>query len=491
MNYASIDPLMGVQTGLKAFVAAVLGGIGNLPGAALGGLILGMVETFAGGIPGLSNYRDGIAFAILILILLFRPPDCSANRRWKKYDALRRQTIVCSPPCVAAPAVSSFSAQFNRYYLDIAIDIGINIILAVSLNLINGHTGQFSLGHAGFMAVGGYTAAKFTLVAADHCCRRGRSRCSSSSRCCSAACWRRSPGLAVGVPSLRLRGDYLAIVTLGFGEIIRVIFQNTEAVRRGHRTDRHSQLDQLRLGLGLRRGDGVRRRLPGEFHLRPRLHRRARRRDRRRRHGHQSRALQGHRLRHRRVLRGHRRRTVRASQTITVAQRLRLHEVHRDRGDGDPRRHGADRRRDRRGGAADVLPEVLRGFADYRMIIYSLLIIVPDDRAAAGTVHLWPKAAGQGMSAPLLQLDKVTIRFGGLTAVSELDLQIGGHELVGLIGPNGAGKTTVFNLITGVYQPTGGAISFQRPAHRRSASRINSPGSASPARSRTSGCSPA
>lgn len=73
MNYASIDPLMGVQTGLKAFVAAVLGGIGNLPGAALGGLILGLLETFAGGIPGLSNYRDGIAFAILILILICRP----------------------------------------------------------------------------------------------------------------------------------------------------------------------------------------------------------------------------------------------------------------------------------------------------------------------------------------------------------------------------------------------------------------------------------
>src|SRR5271170_3703022 len=63
------------------------------------------------------------------------------------------------------------------------------------------------------------------------------------------------------------------------------------------------------------------------------------------------------------------------------------------------------------------------------------------------------------MSA-LLQLEKTTIRFGGLTAVSELDLQIRENELVGLIGPNGAGKTTVFNLITGVYQPTGGAILF-------------------------------
>lgn len=68
-----IEPLMGVQPGLRAFIAAVLGGIGNLPGAALGGLLLGLLETFAGGISGLSNYRDGIAFAILILILLFKP----------------------------------------------------------------------------------------------------------------------------------------------------------------------------------------------------------------------------------------------------------------------------------------------------------------------------------------------------------------------------------------------------------------------------------
>ncbi len=65
------------------------------------------------------------------------------------------------------------------------------------------------------------------------------------------------------------------------------------------------------------------------------------------------------------------------------------------------------------------------------------------------------------MSPPLLKLEKVTIRFGGLTAVSELDLAIATDELVGLIGPNGAGKTTAFNLITGVYQPTAGAIAFQ------------------------------
>ena len=64
------------------------------------------------------------------------------------------------------------------------------------------------------------------------------------------------------------------------------------------------------------------------------------------------------------------------------------------------------------------------------------------------------------MSAPLLQLDNVTVQFGGLKAVGDLSFTIGEGELIGLIGPNGAGKTTVFNLITGVYEPTAGQISF-------------------------------
>ena len=84
MSYASIDPLMGVQTGLKAFIAAVFGGIGNLPGAALGGVLLGLIETIAGGIPAISPYRDGIAFAMLILILLFRPAGLLGKMQTEK-----------------------------------------------------------------------------------------------------------------------------------------------------------------------------------------------------------------------------------------------------------------------------------------------------------------------------------------------------------------------------------------------------------------------
>lgn len=79
MNYPAIDPLMGVLPGLKAFVAAVLGGIGNIPGAALGGILLGLVESFVRG-SRFSTYADAIAFAILILILLFRPAGILGKR---------------------------------------------------------------------------------------------------------------------------------------------------------------------------------------------------------------------------------------------------------------------------------------------------------------------------------------------------------------------------------------------------------------------------
>jgi len=72
LSYPKIDPLMGIMPGLKAFVAAVLGGIGNVPGAVVGGLVIGIVEAFVGG-SQFSNYRDAIAFVILIVILLFRP----------------------------------------------------------------------------------------------------------------------------------------------------------------------------------------------------------------------------------------------------------------------------------------------------------------------------------------------------------------------------------------------------------------------------------
>src|SRR5712692_5593023 len=101
--------------------------------------------------------------------------------------------------------------------------IGIAIILAVSLNLVNGLTGQFSIGHAGFMAVGGYVSAVLLLRGPAQDPYRLFFIASIAAGAGAAAL----AGWLVGKPSLRLRGDYLAIVTLGFGEIIRVIIENT------------------------------------------------------------------------------------------------------------------------------------------------------------------------------------------------------------------------------------------------------------------------
>lgn len=96
------------------------------------------------------------------------------------------------------------------------VSIGINIILAVSLNLITGFTGQFSLGHASFMAIGAYTSGILTAKL-DYPFAVG---------IIGAALMAAIAGVLIGTPTLRLKGDYLAIATLGFGEIVRIVGLN-------------------------------------------------------------------------------------------------------------------------------------------------------------------------------------------------------------------------------------------------------------------------
>lgn len=98
--------------------------------------------------------------------------------------------------------------------------IGINIILAASLNLINGITGQFSLGHAGFMAVGAYVSA---IMSMWYDLPFGLALLIGGLAACII-------GVLIGIPTLRLDGDYLAIATLGMGEIIRICILNIQAV---------------------------------------------------------------------------------------------------------------------------------------------------------------------------------------------------------------------------------------------------------------------
>jgi len=127
----------------------------------------------------------------------------------------------------------------NPYIGRVIMLCGINIVLAVSLNLINGFTGQFSIGHAGFMAIGGYGSAMFSLYVGRHwvaaLAGAGTPEPIAQGLALLVALvvgglMAALAGYLVGLPSLRLRGDYLAIVTLGFGEIIRVLILNVDVI---------------------------------------------------------------------------------------------------------------------------------------------------------------------------------------------------------------------------------------------------------------------
>ena len=108
----------------------------------------------------------------------------------------------------------------NTFHSNTLIFMAINIMLAVSLHLVIGITGQFSLGHAGFLAVGAYISAIVTM----------KLNLPFPVAIIAAGLIATIAGLIIGIPSLRLRGDYLAIATLGFAEIIRIVFLNIEYV---------------------------------------------------------------------------------------------------------------------------------------------------------------------------------------------------------------------------------------------------------------------
>ena len=144
----------------------------------------------------------------------------------------RSQVVLLSAIAIAG-LLAACASRIDDYFALIISNIGINIILAVSLNLVNGFTGQFSLGHAGFMSVGAYAAAAFSLFLGPQLLGSAggtpfQQGCLFFGALLTGGFFASLAGLLVGVPSLRLKGDYLALVTLGFGEIIRVIIQNVE-----------------------------------------------------------------------------------------------------------------------------------------------------------------------------------------------------------------------------------------------------------------------
>ena len=140
--------------------------------------------------------------------------------------------VVCVLLALAVHFVSPLLV--NEYWESVLQRMGVFIVAAVSLNIVNGFTGQFSMGHAGFMAIGGYIGAGVTYygslilhgsVGDPNFAVQGTLLMLAG--LVAGACTAAGAGYLVGLPSLRLRGDYLAIVTLGFGEIIRVLLELT------------------------------------------------------------------------------------------------------------------------------------------------------------------------------------------------------------------------------------------------------------------------
>jgi branched-chain amino acid transport system permease protein len=154
---------------------------------------------------------------------------------------------------IAAAMHWTLPKNIGAYNTKIAIDVGIAIILAVSLNIVNGMAGQFSLGHAAFMTLGGYVAGAVSFYGSmllwnstsKHGGFFGPGEWLFVASCILGGIVAMGAGYVVGLPSLRLRGDYLAIVTLGFGEIMRVVLTQTNDIIKPREALQQAEWSQL------------------------------------------------------------------------------------------------------------------------------------------------------------------------------------------------------------------------------------------------------
>ena len=383
----------------------------------------------------------------------------------------------------------------NNYLSNILISVCIAIIMTVSLNVTTGLLGQLALGHAGFMSIGAYASALFTKNVAMGF---GLSLPISLLLGGMVAAFF---GLLIGIPALRLEGDYLAIITLGFGEIIRVVIEN---------------LSFTGGAAGLTRIPRMSRAFAEDRAL--------------------SSVIQFTfvffimvliitsiftlgRSRHGRAIISIRENAIAAEATGIPTTRYKLLAftiaaffagvagglfAHQN-GILTAKMFGFNKSIEYLvmvvlGGMGSItgsvvaaavlvaLPEVLRGMAEYRLIIYSLMLIIMmlfRPIGLLGTkefslVELWDASAAKlrkllghqpGQTKmpfvprydiwedqPVLETTNLGITFGGLKAATDVNMCLMNNEIVGLIGPNGAGKTTIFNLLTGIYQPTEGDI---------------------------------
>ena len=422
--------------------------------------------------------------------------------------------------------------HLDTYIVRILNVCAIYAVLGMSMNLINGFTGLFSLGHAGFMAVGAYATALLTMPT------EVKQSIFYLTPIVKPLDVMTAPfpialliggilaavvGFLIGAPTLRLKGDYLAIATLGFAEIIRVIFTNTQSLTNG--------------ALGLK-GIPAITNLWWSFGTMV-----------------LTAVILGSLINssYGRALKAIREDEIAAeSMGINLAKHKNLAFVTGAffagiaggllgnlLGTIDPKMFnflftfnilliivlggmgsltGSIIAAFIVTSSAEILRfldesinlgfVVIPGKVGLRQVVFSALLMLVvlfyrqglmgsrefgwdrlfDQDFLAKAESSAPRAAGQRRSGQMsmLKTENATMRFGGLVAVKDFNLDLDAGEIVGLIGPNGAGKTTVFNMITGVYRPHGRAHTLSESADHRTQAGCHHRGSASPAHSRIS-----
>jgi branched-chain amino acid transport system permease protein len=231
MYYNHIDPAMSFQATLKGVVAQVIGGVGNVPGAILGGALLGLTESYGIALFG-TTYRNLFAFVLLVIFLVWFPNGLFGARSAIHSEPLVGTFIAPSRPIrtprwlvvgVTAAALALPFVTSAPYLLQTLTNGWLAALLALSLTLVAGTAGQISLGQAALLAIGGYASA---LLAIDV----GAPAIVSVP---AAGLITAALGTLLVFPAFRLRGHYIAIATLAIGEIVSLVILNWESLTGG------------------------------------------------------------------------------------------------------------------------------------------------------------------------------------------------------------------------------------------------------------------
>lgn len=246
LYFQSVFPQMGIPFGLKGFAAALLGGLSSIPGAVLGGLLLGIGETLASAYVG-ESYRDTIAFGLLLLMLLVRPNGLLGSRRLDALGgagaaggampttSLMASTssqraagrVIALPPWgfLAVAAVLAALPLLNpgNYVIQACVYGVLFALIAASVTLASGSVGFLSIGHAAFVGVGAYAVA---ILARPYGLPMELALLAAMAAAGLVA-------MLAAVPLLKLSGHTVALGTLAIGQIGFLTFLNWESLTRG------------------------------------------------------------------------------------------------------------------------------------------------------------------------------------------------------------------------------------------------------------------